>query len=117
MCMKSRTIRGRTAARFGALALCFVASSSCMAMTAKDVTEKMTKEARFNYLGGLLEMQIFQTMRSGNTKAAQCMRDNYFPETGGKDDAWAKLYDALDQFPDKQATAIVYLLTQKICGG
>jgi len=88
-----------------------------MAVTASDVTHKMSKEARTNYLGGLLEMQLFQTVQSGNASAAQCIRENYFPESGNNDKAWAKLYDALDQFPDKPATAIVYLLTKKICGG
>jgi hypothetical protein len=85
-----------------------------LAITAKDVTEKMSQEARFNYLSGLVDMRAFQAAQSGDTAFSKCINDAYYRD---KDDsAWNGVLESLRKFPDKQAATIVFLLTQKICG-
>lgn len=105
-----------TVTALAAACMCLLTSAPCLAITAKDVMQKMSKQERFSYLSGLIDMQMFQAGQSGKAAASQCMHDTYYAEAGGAGDGWSKLYDALDQFPDKEATAIVYLLGLKVCG-
>lgn len=97
-----------------------VASVMCatpsLAVTARDVMQKMSKQERFSYLTGLIDMQMFQAGQSGQAAVSRCIHDAYY-DRADADGAWSKLYDAFDQFPDKEATAIVYLLGKKTCGG
>ena len=97
--------------------LCVIGPASVLALTAKDVTAKMTKEQQTAYLSGLVDMRVFDVAQSGDGKLAQCIHDAFYRDIGGPADAWARLYDAFAQFPDKDATTIVFVLVKKTCGG
>lgn len=107
---------GRPLAALLAIVFACPFTSDAFALTAKEVTSKMSKQERFSYLSGLIDMNAFEVLQQGNDKAAQCIHDAYYRNIGDSGDAWVKLYNALDQFPDKQATSIIYLLAKKICG-
>lgn len=100
----------------GALALsaCLtLGAAPSFAITAKDVTEKMSKQDRFNYLTGLIDMRAFVAAQAGDAVLPKCIYDLYYREKEGS--AWTALLDALVKFPDKQPATIVFLLTQKAC--
>ena len=83
------------------------------AITAKDVMEKMSKQDRFNYLTGLIDMRAFVAAQSGDAALPKCIYDLYYRDQ--ESSAWVALFDALAKFPDKQPATIVFLLTQKAC--
>jgi hypothetical protein len=89
---------------------------SASALTAQEVTEKMSREQSFGYLAGLVDMSTYQAALSGNRARAQCIHDAFYTDIGRKGDAWERLDTALRQFPDKRAEGIVTLLIQKMCG-
>lgn len=93
-----------------------VVSSPCAALTARDVTEKMTKDERSGYLSGLIDMRATMAGLSGDANLPRCIHDAFYSKTGGNADGWAKLYDAFAQFPAKDAPTIVYLIVKKTCG-
>lgn len=89
-------------------------TQSATAITAEDVMKKMSKEERFGYLTGLIDMLTYNTATTGNGSKAACLTNAYYRE--GKDAAWKNLYDALGNFSDKQPATIVTLLARKACG-
>jgi hypothetical protein len=84
------------------------------AITAQDVMEKMSKQDRFNYLTGLINMLAFEATHAGDAAFPQCLNDAYYRDDESA--AWDSLLGALQKFPDHQPAAIVFLLAQKACG-
>jgi len=76
----------------------------------------MSKQERYSYLTGLIDMRAFEAAQSGSGAMATCIYDAYYHGDDNGKAAWAKLLDGLRQFPDKQPATIVHLLTQKACG-
>jgi hypothetical protein len=99
-----------------ALVLLACGSRNAAAITAQDVTEKMSHDQRFGYLTGLIDMTMYQTALSGNRTRAQCIYDAFYTKNAAQDDPWRRLNDALREFGDKRPESIVVLLIQKICG-
>lgn len=54
-----------------AILLCLLGSAPALAITAQDVTQKMSKQDRFNYLTGLIDMRAYAAAQSG-----EAMRSN-----------------------------------------
>jgi hypothetical protein len=115
MCLFKLDVPRRTLAVFMLSAFSVMGMSSAMAITAKDVTEKMSKDERYNYLTGLIDMRAFQAAQSGDTAFSKCVNDAYYRDKEGS--AWIAVLESLQKFPDRQAATIVFLLTQKMCGG
>jgi hypothetical protein len=107
-----RRVSRVAAASVSALAL-LVSVQVAMAITAEDVMKKMSKEERFSYLTGLIDMLAYQTAAAGNSAKASCINNVYYRD--GKDVAWKNLYDAFDNFSDRQPAIIVALLVKKAC--
>jgi hypothetical protein len=104
-------------AAFGAALLCSPGfSGSAAALTAREVTGKMTPDQKSGYLAGLADMTVFQAALAGDKTRAQCIYDAFYKDIGRQGDAWQRLDDALRDFPDKRAESILFLLVQKICG-
>lgn len=99
---------------FGAAGLI---SSAAAALTAQDVTGKMSQEQRFSYLTGLIDMSMYQAALSGDPARAQCIYDAFYTAPGKDSNPWRRFDDALRQFGDKRPEAILTLLIQKICAG
>jgi hypothetical protein len=113
-CFKPDALR-RTLAALALSAFSIFAVLPARAITARDVTEKMSKEDRYNYLTGLIDMRAFQAGQSGDTAFSKCVNDAYYRDKDGG--AWVAVLESLQKFPDRQAATIVFLLTQKMCGG
>jgi hypothetical protein len=90
-----------------------LAGASGLAVTAEDVMKKMSKQERFSYLTGLIDMRAFQLGQTGDAEVSKCIYDAYYREAEGS--AWSELFSSLEKFSDKQPAAIVYLLIQKTC--
>jgi len=93
-----------------------ISASSAFAITAKDVTDKMSKEEQKGYLTGLIDMRMLDAAQAGDAKLPRCIHDSYYRDIGQDGDAWSRLYDAFARFPDKDAATIVFLLVKKACG-
>lgn len=97
----------------GALAFMFVMSTSvAVAITARDVTEKMTEKQRFGYVTGLIDMLAYQHLLSGNRDRSQCISDAFY---GKKDETWYKLFELFGRFPDKAPEGLVVVLMNRAC--
>lgn len=96
---------------------CVQGAMPCLAITAKDVTEKMSQRERYHYLTGLIDMRAFMAAESGDAVFSKCVYDSYYRKHGTDADPWIPLLDALEKFPDKQPATIVFLLAKKACGG
>lgn len=95
-----------------AAVLCALASTPCLAITAKDVTEKMTDKERFNYLAGLADMLSYQSVLSGDQKRAVCVSDAFY-----KNEATQKLIiDSLYRYPEKAPEGLVIVVMNQACG-
>lgn len=89
----------------------------CFALTANDVTKNMTNDQRAGYLSGLVDMRAMVAEQLGDSTVPRCIHEAFDIKTGAADDGWAKIYKAFDQFPDKEASMIVFLIVKKLCGG
>jgi hypothetical protein len=106
------------AAALGAALLCLPGlSGSAVALTAREVTGKMSPDQKSGYLAGLADMTVFQAGLAGDKTRAQCIYDAFYKNIGKQADAWQRLDEALLEFPDKRAESILFLLVQKMCGG
>lgn len=83
-----------------------------MAITARDVTEKMSKEQRFSYLTGLVDMLAYQSILAGNNAHAKCIVDKFYDDKS----VLGLVYAALDKFPDRAPEGLVVLIMKKQCG-
>jgi hypothetical protein len=99
-----------------ALLLSVLCATPALAITAEDVTQRMSKQDRYSYLSGLIDMRAEEAGRSGNAAMGACIYDAYYRNGGNGKEAWAKLLAALEQFPKEEPAAIVFLLTKKACG-
>lgn len=102
------------AARAVMLVSVCLASSPAMAITAKDVMEKMSKEERFGYLTGLADMLSYQYVLAGNRARAECISKEFYSK---KEETWKRVYNALEAFPDKSPEGLIVVLMKKSCGG
>jgi len=95
-----------------ALLLLVVHASLAFAITAKDVAEKMSKEERFSYLTGLVDMLAYQAVLAGNRAHAKCVVDKFYDDKR----VLQLVYDSLKRFPDKAPEGIVILIMKDECG-
>lgn len=86
-------------------------SSPATAITSKDVMEKMSKDQRFGYLTGLIDMLAYRELLAGNKVYAQCLSDAWYKNDKMPDRLIAALYEHGDKAPE----GIVYLLMTKAC--
>jgi hypothetical protein len=105
------------AATMGAALICSPGlSGSVAALTAREVTGKMSPDQKSGYLAGLADMSVFQAGLDGDKTRARCIYDAFYKDIGKQGDAWQRLDEALREFPDKRAESILFLLVQKLCG-
>jgi hypothetical protein len=88
------------------------ASTPCFAITAKDVTEKMSEKERFGYLTGLVDMLSYQSLLAGDRKRAECVSSAFYKTDGTQ----KQIVDALYSLPDKAPEGIVILVINRACG-
>jgi hypothetical protein len=69
-----------------AVVLGSVAAPSAFAITARDVMEKMSKQERYSYLTGLIEMRAFYAAQAGDAALPKCAYDAYY--RGQNSGAW-----------------------------
>ena len=101
---------GKAAALVCAIAL---ASTPCVAITARDVMEKMSEKERFGYLSGLVDMLSYQSLLGGDRKRAECVYEAFYKEAA----TTKKLIEAFNRFPEKAPEGLVILLMRNACGG
>jgi hypothetical protein len=90
-----------------------MSTSAAVAITAKDVMEKMTEKERFGYVTGLIDMLSYQHLLSGNRERAQCISNAFY---GKKDEAWHMLFETFGRYPDKAPEGLVVVLMKRACG-
>ena len=89
------------------------APAPAAAITAEDVTKRMTQEGRKRYLDGLIDMLAYQTAAGGNSKAAVCITDKFYRKE--IEASWSRLLDVLDQYPGKRPEVLVTALAKQLC--
>ena len=89
-------------------------SGHAHAITAEDVTQRMTQEGRKRYLDGLIHMLAYQTAANGDRERGNCIIDKFY--RGGMEDSWSRVLDILDQYPDKRPEILVTVLAKQLCG-
>jgi len=89
------------------------ATQYASALVADDVTSKMTKDTRFGYLSGLVDMLAYQTAASGDREKGNCITDAFYREK--MKDSWARLDEVLAKFPDKRPEILVSVLANQLC--
>lgn len=93
-------------------ALLFAASCPpAFAITASDVMDKMSKEERFSYLTGLVDMMAYQSLLAGKKDHAKCVIDKFYDDKV----VLKRVYDALDKFPNKAPEGLVILVMRQEC--
>jgi hypothetical protein len=102
-------------ASIAALAV-ILTEQSAAAVTADDVMKKMSRDERFGYVSGLIDMLSYQIALSGDKSRAKCVTDAFFRKKEDNE-AWQKLVAAFERFPDRSAEAIVFVLMKQACGG
>ena len=80
------------------------------AITAKEFTEKFSKEYQTGYLLGLINMYSYQFVLSGNKKRARCL----FYE-GTKNASIDLIFKAFKRWPDKPPSGLVVVIMNKAC--
>lgn len=117
MAMKRQFARTSAILAMSVALFCVLGAVPGRAITARDVTEKMSQEERYSYLTGLIDMRAFIAGEAGDANFSKCVYDAYYRKHDSAADPWIPLLDALKQFPDKQPATIVFLLAKKACGG
>jgi hypothetical protein len=97
-------------ATFAAL-LVAASSSSAFAITAGEVMDKMSKEERFSYLSGLVDMHSYHSILAGKKDHAKCIIDKFYDDK----DVTLRVYAALMKFPDKAPESILVLIMRQEC--
>jgi hypothetical protein len=89
-----------------------VASLPVTALTAQDVMEKMEEGEAHTYLFASIEMAAFLARAQGDDARSKCILDWWLnnPATD------KKVLAAFDRYPDRQASAILYVLMNRACG-
>lgn len=88
-----------------------VFSNSALAITAKDLTERMNEDRRFGYLSGLVDMLSYKAVLDGDRAQGRCIIDAFY-----RDNTMQKrIIDALLSFPDREPVAILIVVMNKTC--
>ena len=90
-----------------------VSSGNGFALTATDVTEKMTDKQRSGFLSGLVTMLAYQTARQGNSTKARCITDTFYRNS--QDLALTQLVQILQKYPEKRPEILVSALASQLC--
>lgn len=109
-------MRGTNAASH-VIALCFSAAvvpGPALAITAKDVMEKMPDKEQYRYITGLVDMLSYQALISGNRPKAECISNAFYSK---KEETWRQLFDTFSRFPDKPPEGLLVVLMNRACGG
>lgn len=89
----------------------FMTTESALALTAKDVTDKMSKEERFGYLTGIVDTISYQHVLNGERQIAQCVSDAFYKNKDGL----SRMVEVLHAFPDKSPIAVLMVVLKKEC--
>ena len=94
------------------LALCMFGTPALAFMSAGDYTDKMTREQRFGYMNGVLDMAIYQAAQQKNKAKGQCIQDWYYRDetTSGK------VFEFLSSSKDLPAPALINISINRECG-
>jgi hypothetical protein len=85
---------------------------SAAAITARDVTDKMSANERYGYLTGIVDSLSYQSLLNGNRDYARCVSDAFYRDKDGM----SRVIDALHAFPDKPTVAIIIVVMKRRCG-
>jgi len=85
-----------------------------LAITAEDVTNRMTQVERKSYLDGLIDMLAYRIAREDDREKGNCIIDKFYRE--GMEDSWSRLLDVLDQYPERRPEILVTVLAEQLCG-
>lgn len=96
-----------------ALAVSLFAQNAA-AITSAEVMNKMSKDERFGYVTGLVDMLAYQTALAGHGKDAVCIVSAFYRKD--RQQNWQRLYDAFARFGDRRPEAIVTLIAKNACG-
>jgi hypothetical protein len=96
-----------------ALGCALALPSAALAITAKDVMEKMTDKERFGYVTGLVDMLSYQFVLAGNRTRAECISKAFYGDTEA---TWKLLVSTFEKFSDKAPEGLVVVLMNRACG-
>jgi imidazolonepropionase-like amidohydrolase len=97
----------------GVVIATFAPMRSASSITAEDVMKKMSKEERFSYLTGLVDMLTFNAAESGNDAKAKCLTNAFYRDE--KNAAWKSLYDAFDKSPGRPPASLMAVVAKQVC--
>jgi hypothetical protein len=89
------------------------ASTPAAALTAEDVTKKMSSDERHAYLSGLIDMLAYQIAAAGDRDKSACITDTFHRQH--MEETWTKLHQVLDQYADKRPEVLVSVLARQLC--
>lgn len=91
------------------LVLC---TSPALALTGKDVMEKMNKDVRWGYVSGMVDMLSYRALLDDDKARAECLY-KWFYKT---DETPNLIYGALDRYANKAAQGIIIVFAKRACG-
>ncbi len=96
------------------LGVLLYAPGPATAITGQDVMEKMSKDQRHGYFSGLVDMAIQIYHVEGQHQKRTCISEWFYenPESGKE---WDQILDLFEAYPEKEATAIMYVLLKRQC--
>lgn len=97
----------------GTLAALLLAATPAFAITAGEVLDKMTRDERFGYITGAIDMAMYHasTLEKNNPKA-ECILNWYY----GKDAPGPKqVLNMFDRNRERNAIALIQVLINRAC--
>ena len=83
-----------------------------MSITAEDVVSRMEPPGRSNFIAGAVDMYSHLAARYGDRQKADCAVQWFFDT----DDALAEVLTVFENFPDRDAVAVLEVLLNRRCG-
>lgn len=101
---------GKTAS--AVLLALLLTAKPAVAITAKDVMEKMTEKERFGYVTGLVDMLSYTAVLAGNRGRGECISKAFY---GDKQVTWQHIFQTFGKFPDKAPEGLIVVLMNRAC--
>lgn len=74
----------------------------------------MSRDQRWGYLSGLIDMLAYQTAKQGDSKKANCITDTFYRD--GQDKALPQMLAVFDKYPDQRPEVLLSAMGNQHCG-
>lgn len=88
-------------------------ATPALAITARDVMEKMEQKERYSYLTGLIDMMSYQALLGGDRTRAECISNAFYK----RGEMPARILETFGKHLDKAPEGLVVVLMKRECGG